>query len=97
MLVNEKQIKAHKVILASRSLYFANIFDNDFQESRENQLKISNVETEIFELMLRYMYTDKLEKLEIFAPELMVAADYVSLVFYILDYIFRIILSFFIF
>ncbi|XP_045166432.2 BTB/POZ domain-containing protein 6-like isoform X2 [Mercenaria mercenaria] len=58
---NEKGIvKAHKFILTCRSSVFQAMFTNDFADSRET-IHVPDIELDIFEKMLSFMYTDETE------------------------------------
>jgi len=55
---HQKTVHAHRIILVQKCEYFRKMFDN-FRESSKKVISIPHVEPEIFELMLRYLYTDK--------------------------------------
>lgn len=74
-VINEKKIQAHKVIVCARSPVFEAMFSNDCQEAKESKVVISDVSTEVFELLLHFMYTNKVKQMETYGQELLVAAD----------------------
>ncbi|XP_060574090.1 BTB/POZ domain-containing protein 6-like [Ruditapes philippinarum] len=58
---NQQEIvKAHKFILVCRSSVFQAMFTNDFADNRET-IKIPDIELEIFEKLLTFLYTDETE------------------------------------
>ncbi|XP_035711995.1 RCC1 and BTB domain-containing protein 1-like [Folsomia candida] len=57
--VEEKTITAHKLILKSRSDYFAKMFSNEWKETEGSVIKIENTEYVTFEAFLFYLYHDK--------------------------------------
>ncbi|XP_053392569.1 BTB/POZ domain-containing protein 3-like [Mercenaria mercenaria] len=54
---DDERIHAHKTILAARSPVFQAMFFGAFAECRE-EVSIKDAKKEIFELLLRYMYSD---------------------------------------
>ena len=76
--VLEKEIKAHKLILASRSPVFAAMFEHELEESKQNRVVITDIKPEVAEAMVRYIYAGKVDSFELYAMELLEAADKVS-------------------
>ncbi|XP_073814363.1 speckle-type POZ protein-like [Musca autumnalis] len=72
------KLKAHKAILCARSQVFAAMFRNNFEESKTNRIQIDDMDAEVIEEMLKFLYTggDISEK---FAEELFIAANKYSL------------------
>lgn len=62
--VGAKEFKAHKLILMARSSVFAKMFTCDMLEKTTNKVKIDDVETDIFEEVLEFMYCGKTSNLE---------------------------------
>lgn len=58
---NGESIETHQIVLAMRSPVFKAMFENDMKESRERTLKIESTSPSAVKLLLRYIYTDKLE------------------------------------
>jgi len=75
LLVGGKEFQLHKAILASRSPYFKTMLESDFEESRKNRLEIDDVELELFEEFLRYVYTDTVDEMDENASDLLILAD----------------------
>ena len=59
IVVSGHQFKAHKAILAARSPVFAAMFDNQMKESQQNRVEINDIDEEVFEKVLRFIYCDK--------------------------------------
>ncbi len=75
-LVNDQEIRAHKLILSSRSPVFAAMFDHDMKEKRSGIVDIVGISPDTFRTVLRFMYTDQVElKKEEDAKKLIAAAD----------------------
>ena len=56
-----KSFPAHKSVLASASKhYFNTMFNSRFRESTENEINIEG-DPEIFEVLLKFIYTGKLK------------------------------------
>jgi speckle-type POZ protein len=75
--IGGREFPAHKNILAARSQYFAALFKHPTKENSTNQVKIENIEPEVFQEMLRFIYTERVQvdKLETMAAGLFLAAD----------------------
>lgn len=70
-----KEIQVHKTILAARSPVFAAMFQHEMKELKNNHVKITDVDYEVLHELLKFIYTGKVENLEIMADELLAAAD----------------------
>ncbi len=75
--IGGREFPAHKNILAARSQYFAAMFQHPTKENSTNQVKIDDIEPEVFDQLLRFIYTGRvpLDKLEKMAAGLFIAAD----------------------
>ncbi len=76
--VGGKVLKAHKVLLMTRSSVFKAMFSHDTLEASENRVVIKDFDFQTIQELLRYIYCEKVENLEAVAFDLFVAADYVS-------------------
>lgn len=75
-LVKDKMFKAHRSILAVRCRYFDSIFNSNVKESLETCIPVDNVEPEIFEAVLKYIYTNQIpNNLELIVKNLWLATD----------------------
>jgi speckle-type POZ protein len=75
--IGGREFPAHKVILSARSQYFAAMFQHPMKEQSTNQVKIEDIEPEVFDQLLRFIYTGRvpLDKLQTMAAGLLIAAD----------------------
>ena len=74
--VGGKVFQAHKNILTARSSVFGAMFQHDDmkEEGKPNKVDIEDVKVEVFEVMLRFIYTGKVSSNEL-TIDLLVAAD----------------------
>ncbi|XP_044576438.1 speckle-type POZ protein-like [Cotesia glomerata] len=73
--IENKQIKAHKVILMARSPVLAAMFTHDMSEKKSNEVFITDISSDTFEKLLQYIYTDQVSDLDSIAGDLLEAAD----------------------
>jgi speckle-type POZ protein len=75
--IRGREFPAHKNILATRSEVFAAMFKHPTKENSTNQVKIEDMEPDVFHEMLRFIYTGRVQfdKMESMATELFIAAD----------------------
>ncbi|XP_071580452.1 speckle-type POZ protein-like [Temnothorax nylanderi] len=73
VLVDGREIRAHKAILAAQSRVFSAMFKSEMIEKRTN-VKIEDMDFETVREMLQFIYTGKVEKLEK-SPDLLYAAE----------------------
>ncbi|XP_043479797.1 speckle-type POZ protein-like [Leptopilina heterotoma] len=73
--VGKKKYTAHKNILSSRSPVFAQMFKGKKKEDLTSLVKISDIRPAVFENLLRFIYTDKVQNLSKIAFDLYVAAQ----------------------
>lgn len=59
--VDNEEISANKCILSLHSEVFARMFESDMVEKKTGQVKITDIEPEIFKLMLRFIYSRQLD------------------------------------
>jgi len=70
-----KEFKVHKNILGIRSPVFEKMFAHDTVENRESKVIIDDIEPDIMQVLLRYMYTGDLDGVDSNASLLILAAD----------------------
>lgn len=75
VMVGEKQIKAHKAMLAIHSPVFDAMLSSDMQESRQNVINIVDFDYEVVQEMLTYIYSDTAPNMHKLADRLLIAAD----------------------
>lgn len=75
--VNGREFKAHKAILASRSEVFASMFKHATTENITNRVVIKDIDPDVFQQLLRFIYTGRLSTatMDAMASELLAAAD----------------------
>lgn len=56
---NGKEFKAHKAILAARSPMFRGMFSHDMKETKFNRVEVTDVDPDVLEEMLRFIYTGR--------------------------------------
>ncbi|EFX61458.1 hypothetical protein DAPPUDRAFT_69492, partial [Daphnia pulex] len=57
--VGNKEFPAHKAIVGARSPVFTAMFQHDMTEAALNRVEIVDIEPEIFQAVLRFIYTDQ--------------------------------------
>ena len=61
LVIKKKEFPAHKAILAARSTVFAAMFQHDMREAASNRVGIVEIEPDIFQAVLRFIYTDQVD------------------------------------
>merc|ERR1712098_492536 len=74
IVCGEKEFMGHKMVLVSRSPVFRTMFEANMKEKNSNRVEIKNMEPEVFERMLRYIYTGH-AMIDPLAKELFAVAD----------------------
>lgn len=77
IIVRDRQFEAHKSMLSARSPVFAAMFEHPTKEKISNQIVVHNIEADVFQEVLRYIYTGRIpsSRMEEVAAELFYAAD----------------------
>merc|ERR1719334_1222831 len=70
-----RSFKAHRVILAARSPVFRAMFTHNMQETKNNEVIIKDIDAEVMEELLRFIYTNKVNDVAKIARPLLAAAD----------------------
>jgi speckle-type POZ protein len=75
--IDGRPFPAHKSILAARSEVFAAMFQHPMREQSTNQIKIEDIQPEVFQELLRFIYTGRVSiaTMETMAVGLFIAAD----------------------
>ncbi len=73
-VVENKEIFAHKSILSVRSKVFEAMFANDM-DSQSNRCTIDDIESEVFEQLLTFIYTGNAPKAQTMVEKLLAAAQ----------------------
>ncbi|XP_065081887.1 speckle-type POZ protein-like [Ochlerotatus camptorhynchus] len=75
IIVEEKEIRAHKIVLAARSPVFDAMFNNTMRENLESRVDIEDFSYDEIQELLRYIYTGKVPKLQEQTNRLLVMSD----------------------
>ena len=73
--VGDREFKVHKNILSARSSVFKAMLSAELEEKKNNRVEIVDVEVQVFEQLLNYIYSGTVAKLDEYALELFIAAD----------------------
>ena len=57
LIADDKEIRAHKIILSGRSAVFAQMFEHNMQENSSNVVKIEDIEANTLQDLIAYIYT----------------------------------------
>lgn len=61
LVVDEEEIKAHRVVLAANSAYFYSMFTTDMCESVQERICLKGIEFEAVELLVNFCYTSSIK------------------------------------
>jgi speckle-type POZ protein len=78
LVVDGREFNAHKAILAARSPVFNAMFEHEMKESRKGRVEISDIDPDVFNEMLKFVYTGNTPQIQGMAEDLLAAADKVS-------------------
>jgi len=70
-----REFKAHKMMVSARSPVLAAMCDVQMKENITNRVEIQDVSSEIFEALLKFIYTDRIDITEENVGDLIAAAD----------------------
>ncbi|XP_068193092.1 speckle-type POZ protein [Antennarius striatus] len=73
--VSGEEFRAHKGILAARSLVFGAMFEHEMEERKTNRVEINDVKPDVFKEMMCFIYTGTAPNLDKMADDLLAAAD----------------------
>jgi speckle-type POZ protein len=73
--IRGEKFAAHKAILAMRSPVFAAMFRHPTKEMQSNQVKVEDIDPDVFQEVLRFIYTGKTQETALMASALLAAAD----------------------
>jgi len=74
-VIDGREIKAHKQILSARSPVFAAMLKSGMKESVSNRVEIDDIAPDIFEALLQFIYTDRVDLTNIDPKDLLAAAN----------------------
>lgn len=77
LIVGNHNFQAHKSILATRSPVFAPMFEHPLKENLSDVVKITDIEPDVFQEVLRYIYSGLIpkERMDEKAVEILAVAD----------------------
>lgn len=61
LIVDEQEIKAHRVVLAANSVYFYSMFTTDMCESVQERIPLKAIDYEAVELLVDFCYTSSIK------------------------------------
>ncbi|KAI9081190.1 hypothetical protein K1719_036949 [Acacia pycnantha] len=74
-LVEGKRFYAHRICLLASSDAFRAMFDGGYREKDARDIEIPNIRWEVFELMMRFIYTGSVDVTQDISQDLLRAAD----------------------
>ena len=72
--IGEREFPAHKCIMSARSPVFAAMFQHDMKEAALNRVEIVDIEPDVFQALLRFIYTDQVDLTSIEMSQALFAA-----------------------
>jgi speckle-type POZ protein len=72
---DEKEIPAHRYILAARSSVFHRMLTTDMMEKDLNKIEVDDIDSATMHELLRYIYTHKVKNIDQLAAKLLYAAE----------------------
>uniref|UniRef100_W5LKW1 Intracisternal A particle-promoted polypeptide n=1 Tax=Astyanax mexicanus TaxID=7994 RepID=W5LKW1_ASTMX len=79
LLVGGQVFQVHRLVLAASGPYFSALFSGGMSEAREEEVQITGVDAEVFQVLLEFIYTGSIDVTVENVQELMVAADMLQL------------------
>ena len=70
-----KKFEAHKLILAAASPVFKAMFKEGTKEHRDNYVNIQDIDSDVFDVFLRFLYSGQVDQLDEMFLDLFTAAD----------------------
>merc|ERR1712076_117 len=80
LVCGDKKMDAHKAVLAARSPIFRAMFMHPSQENQTNQIELKDVDYEILEELVYFIYTGQVARLDFLADSLLPVADKYAIV-----------------
>jgi len=75
LVLPDVELEAHKAILAAKSPVFLAMFEHDMEEKRNNRVDIKDIDREVFEEMLKFIYSDEFLYPKEMKKDLLIAAN----------------------
>jgi len=74
-IIDGQETKAHKLILSARSPVFSAMFNSEMKEKILDRIDFSDISLNIFNALLRFIYTDRVQLTDSNVEPLLAAAD----------------------
>lgn len=74
-VVGSQSFMAHRCVIATQSDVFKAMLSHETREKIHGVIEIKDTSTEVFRSFLKYLYTNKIDEIEILGHELMIIAD----------------------
>lgn len=81
LIVEGKEVKAHKVVLSSFSLYFKGLFDSCWKENEQERIVIEDLDERTLKCLMNFIYSGELLMNTTNVLNLLAAADFLQLAF----------------
>lgn len=75
IIVDGREIRAHKSILAARSVVFAAMFEHDMEENKRNRVEITDLDYDVVSKMVQFIYSGSVDGIDEMAHGLLPCAD----------------------
>ena len=75
IICRQKEFYVSKLILGNHSQVFRTMFESQMSEQKTNQLKIEDIDEEVMEEFIKFLYFRKSDKIEEFTEELLYVSD----------------------
>ena len=79
LIVGSQRFYAHRLVLSAVSDYFRAMFNSNVREAVEKEIAIQDIEADVFQLLINYIYTGKLEVSEENVEKVLSAANMLQL------------------
>ena len=79
IVVNKREFPVHRSVLAARSPVFRALITTDMKEKRESKVVLHDIDEELTEQLLHFIYTGSAPKIKEMANRLSILADYFDL------------------
>lgn len=74
-LIDGESVKAHRIIITARCSVMKAMLTHDTKENQDGIVEITDSEMPAFKTFLKYLYTDEIENIEVYAEKLIALAD----------------------
>lgn len=75
VFIGNKEVFVNKCILSMSSEVFAAMFQSDMEEKQKNYCIIEDIESNVFEELIHYIYTQRIGNIKPLASNLLTAAE----------------------